>query len=102
MAYLKQVDAVDRFVFQIDIEASAALQEDLTTEAVITNLEAARDLKTLPTFQYANITQTNVKIRPIVWRETPVTPGDVGGATVGDAEVQRKAFAVVTCEEIIA
>ena len=100
LRYLKQEPNLDRFVFTVDIEATAALEES-DVETVITALETARDLATLPTFTYGNITQTHVKVRPIVWKETVEGSDGIEPQTVGDAQSRRYGFAEITLDQVV-
>ena len=98
LRYLKQPSSRDEFRMRVDIVETSRLT-DISPETVITNLETARDLATLPTFQYANLTQTYVKVKPIDWIENLV---DAGGAVAAasTAEAMRIGFADLTLREI--
>jgi hypothetical protein len=104
--YLKQPGVLDRYIFQIDLEATALLGEDSSqgnVEGVITDLETARDLATLPTFMYANLnrgTDIYVKVRDIKWGERIVVEGG-DRPTAPSADAQRTGIAVVTVERVI-
>tara|TARA_Y100000310_G_scaffold129649_1_gene128803 strand:+ start:8291 stop:10273 length:1983 start_codon:yes stop_codon:yes gene_type:complete len=104
--YVKQPGVRDRYTFQVDLEATVQLGETTehgNVEGVITTLEAARDLATLPTFMYANLnggTDIYVKVRDIKWGESiEVTGGD--RPTAPSADAQRTGIAVVTVEREI-
>jgi hypothetical protein len=106
MDFLKQPGVLDRYIFQVDLEATVALAGNDghgNVEGVITTLEAARDLGTLPTFMYANLnggTDIHVKVRDIRWGESiEVEGGD--RPTAPSADAQRKGIAVVTVERVI-
>lgn len=101
MNYLKQPGALEGFIFQLDIDGSAELDErDIKT--IITTLEAARDLKgTLPNFRYADASQVFVKVRSIDWLETPEAMGEVGDDAVPDPNTRRSGIAEVRVETVI-
>ena len=98
--YMKRPEKLRQFTFVVDIEATAAL-DDLTTEDVITNLEAAETLATFPTFQYPGLTQTYVSVKPIQWGDIITNPGGAIGTT-DDTNAQRTGFVTVTVEEPVA
>jgi hypothetical protein len=96
---LPHVNVLQRFRLRIDIQATALL-EDKVPEAVITELETARDLVTLPVFQYGNMTATNVVMKPISWVEQLYDPG--GAVDTGaNLLAQRTGFADLVLEEVI-
>jgi hypothetical protein len=105
--YLKQPGVLDRYTFQIDLEATVGLGDDSshgTVEGVITTLEAARDLATLPTFMYANLnrgTDIYVKVRDIKWGESPEVEGEGEPQSVPNADAQRNGIATVIVERVI-
>jgi len=98
VATFKIPDKTERFTFQVDLEATAAL-EDKDIEAVVTELETARDLKTCANFRYGNMAQTFVHIRELAWNEE-IQSSD-GGAVAVDAEARRVGIVRVVVEEII-
>jgi hypothetical protein len=98
--YIKRPATIERFTFTVDLGATAAM-EDTDVEAVISNLEAARDSVTLATLQYANMTTVYVKVK-LNWRETVKGADGIEPQTVPDAESRRYGFVEVVCEEVIA
>lgn len=97
--YLKLEPTLERFTFMVDLEGTAAM-EDSSVETVIANLEAARDLVTLATFTYANITQTFVKVRELKFMETLEGADGIDPQSVGDAQARRYGFAEVVCDQV--
>ena len=85
---------VERFTFLVNIEETAEVN-GIPPEAVITNLETARDLDTLPQLDYANMGVKYVRVKHLGWREG----FDVESAP--DTLVQRIGSVLVVCEEII-
>jgi hypothetical protein len=96
---LPHVKVLQRFSLRIDIRATALL-EDKTSESVITELETARDLVTLPIFRYGNITATNVLVKRLRWIETLYNPGG-SVDTAPNTLTQRTGFADLVLEEVI-
>lgn len=101
MVYLKKGDSLTGFEFQVDLEATAQLRSDASVEAIVTTLEAARDLVTLPTLQYANMTQAYVKVREVDWREVVESVGGGTPGVVPDASAVRRGIVLVRCEEVL-
>lgn len=97
--YLKLEPTLERFTFMVDLEGTAAM-EDSSVETVIASLEAARDLVTLATFTYANITQTFVKVRELKFMETLEGADGIDPQSVGDAQARRYGFAEVVCDQV--
>ena len=95
-AYLKQPSVNQRYIVKVDIQASADV-DDSTPEAVITTLEAARDLSTLPAFEYGDSGVKHVKVRSIFWQEE--IDGDE--QTAPDTLAQRVGGAVLVLEEVV-
>jgi hypothetical protein len=96
--YLKQLPNRQGFVFRVDIDKTAA-EFNASPETIITRLETARDLSTLPNFRYANMTQTYVKIRDIKWYESMSSAGEPT-STAPDSTAVRIGYADVTAEEV--
>jgi hypothetical protein len=96
--YLKQLPNRQGFVFRVDIDKTAA-EFNASPETIITRLEAARDLSTLPNFRYANMTQTYVKVRDIKWYENMSSAGEPT-STAPDSTAVRIGYADVTVEEV--
>ena len=97
--YIPDPPEVRRFTFRVDIEKTAAL-EDTDVETIISRLETAETLPTWPTFSYANMTQTNVDVKPIRWLDKLHNPG--GEVSIApDVDARRVGFADITLEEII-
>jgi hypothetical protein len=96
----KKPSKTQGFVFMIDLERSAGLEEK-TTEAVITTLETARDLGTFPNFQYGNMAVTNVDVLDIDWGDEIAAVGDSGDETVPNTNARRQGMVVVRVEEPI-
>lgn len=94
VATFKVPDKTQRFTLQIDLQATADLN-DIDVETVVTNLETARDLGTCPTFRYGNMAQTFVHVRGLVWNEK------VDSQIAPDADVRRIGVVEVLVEEII-
>lgn len=93
-------EATERFRFLIDLQATAN-SADANVETLIANLEAARDLSTLPAFQYANNATTYVKVRELRFLEQ--LEGQDGGEPqeVPDAGARRIGLVEVVCDEIV-
>jgi hypothetical protein len=98
--YYKFVPRVVRFRFMVNLNKTAE-RDDRQPEAVITQLETVEALSTLPTFQYANMTATNVRVKPLVWLEEPYSEGDAFVEVVPDTLSQRGGFCLVEVEEVI-
>jgi len=100
LVYLPQPDVLEGYIFNVDLGATATLQQT-TPENVLTDLKAARDLTTLPTFSYGKSGTKYVKVRRV--RELfALKQGSGSGAMVaGDTVAQRFGYAEVTCEEVI-
>ncbi len=97
--YVPDPAEVRRFTFKVDIEKTAELEE-VDAEEIISRLETAETLPTWPTFSYANMTQTNVDVKPIRWMDKLHNPGGEV-LTAPDTDARRVGIAEVTVEEII-
>ena len=95
-AYLKQPSVNQRYIVRVDIQATADI-DDKEPEAVITTLEAARDLSTLPAFEYGNSGVKHVKVRSIFWQEE--IDGDE--ETAPDTLAQRIGNVILVLEEVV-
>ena len=97
--YVPDPAEVRRFTFRVDIEKTAEMENE-DPEAIITRLEAAETLATWPTFSYANMTQTNVDVKPIRWMDKLHNPGG-SVETAPDTDARRVGIAEVVCEEVL-
>ena len=88
------------FILRINLQETAQL-EDKTTEEVITRLETARDLVTMPSFAYANISATRVKVVSLNWGDDVYSDGG-GILSVPDAQALRRGEVEVVLEEVLA
>jgi hypothetical protein len=88
------------FILRINLQETAQL-EDKTTEEVITRLETARDLVTMPSFAYANISATRVKVVSLNWGDDVYSDGGEILA-VPDAQALRRGEVEVVLEEVLA
>ncbi len=94
--YYVQVPKPQRFTFLVDIRATAN-KTSLSPEAVITNLESARDSVPLLPFKYANLS-ANVRVSDIDFTERWGATGDSGFSP--DTSSVRVGFAKVVVEEV--
>lgn len=93
-------DETERFTFRVDLEATADIDE-IDVETVIANLEAARDLGTLPTFRYGGDAQRHVKVRAMRFLEEIEGADGAEAQTAPDSQARRIGIVEVVCEEII-
>jgi hypothetical protein len=93
--YTKEVPTIEQFAFEVDIAATADAQ-GLTEEGVITLLETARDLGTLPILTYGNVGNKYVSVS-VEWLEEFTEDVDIAPDTLA----QRTGFALVTCREVL-
>ena len=100
MVYLEQPEAIEQWEFLVSLEETAAVN-DLDIEAVVTNLEAARDKVTLPTFQYANTSVKYVKVVALQWQEQVGSVGEADISSVPDIIARRGGIVRVVVEELI-
>jgi hypothetical protein len=101
MDYLKQPPTLEGFELQIDLDATAEMLEDTDVETIVTNLETTRDKSTLPTFQFANITQLYVKVRKLALAHDVDVVGEGGQEAVPDAIARRGGVATLLLERVI-
>ncbi len=94
VAFDKHPAEVERFTFLVNIEETADVN-GINPEVVISNLETARDLETLPQLDYANMGVKFVRVKHLGWRE------DFDVEAAPDTLVQRIGSVLVVCEEII-
>ena len=99
VAALPQRTVLQGFLFLIDLGASAEIL-DKDAEGVVTTLETARDLGTLPALTYGNIGTKYVKIRSIGSADDLYEPGGLAAAAA-DALAQRGGTVLVRAEEVI-
>lgn len=99
--YLKQPPTLEGFEVQVDIDATAEMEENTGIEAVVAALETARDKSTLPTFQFGNITRLNVKVRRLEFSHNIEIAGGLGVETVPDALARRGGIARLRLERVI-
>jgi hypothetical protein len=97
---LKEPPILQGFIFRFDLAASERL-EGKTSEALITALEAARDLNTLPVLRYGNLPVTYVRVRPpLSFLEDVIDPGGETG-TAPNTLAQRTGIVEVRLEQVI-
>jgi hypothetical protein len=94
----KKTTNTQGFIVMVDLQGTADLLET-TTEAVITQIEAARDLGTFPAFQYANMTSTFVDIIGVDWGDDIDNEGDSDEETVPDTNARRQGTVIIRVEE---
>jgi hypothetical protein len=83
------------FRFIIDIDTTARITGE-TRENVVTNIETARDLSTLPAFVYGPMSTKYMKVQPpLRWAQT------LDGEWTTDSHTQRGGFIEVALEETV-
>jgi len=100
MAYLENPETIERYEFIIDLVKTAAV-DNRDIEDVVSNIEAARDLGTLPAFRYANTATKYVKVQEVQWREALRDVGEADISTVPSSAVRRGGYLHVVVEEVI-
>ena len=98
--YLKHLDTLERYTMTIDVAASAILQRG-TPETVMTKLEAAQDLKTLPAFTYGSLGTKYVKVRGFFWSPHLTAAGAQSRAVAPDALAQRAGYVDLILEQVV-
>lgn len=98
--YVKDPDTVESWRVTIDLVETARLQET-GVENIITRLQTARDLGTLPTFSYGNSGTKFVKVFIPEWEEEVIEDASEGGVAAPNTAAIRKGKVEVTLEERI-
>jgi len=101
IAVLKEVAIRDRFIFTIDVKATAE-KTKRTPENIISDWETARALKTMGEFTYGPVTTSRrVKVRQAPWNMSFTEGASSQGAVQEIAQVQREGFIDVVLEEVV-
>ena len=97
---LKEPGVRERYEFTIDVDATAKASGISDPEVVISNLETARDLTTLPAFTYGSIGTKYVKVR-VVNKAENFQEENVSGAVAPRAQTRRNGLVQVVVEEVV-
>ena len=101
IAVLKEVAIRDRFIFTIDVKATAE-KTKRTPENIISDWETARALKTMAEFTYGPVTTARrVKVRQAAWNMSFAEGASSQDAVQGISQVQRDGFIDVVLEEVV-
>ena len=99
VSVIKEPSASERFEFAIDIDATAKLNGIADPEVILTNLNSARDLTTLPAFSYGASGTKYVKVRTVEKAEY-FSDENVSGAVAARAQTRRGGIVQVVVEEV--
>ncbi len=96
--YVKDPDTVESWRLVVDLGATAELQGE-SPETIITNLQTARDLGTLPAFAYANSGTKFVKVFIPEWEEEVAEASSEGSVAPVNTKAVRKGTVELILEE---
>jgi len=98
--YIKDPDTVESWRIIVDLVATSSLT-NLPIEQIITNLQAARDLGTLPTFSYANSGTKFVTVFIPEWEEEAWEDSSEGSVAAPNTKAIRRGTVEIILSERI-